>query len=84
MVQRTMVNNRIERLADRILGQIYCHFQDLNGNLFKDEMLLNESPIDKVCSLALVSRVVLRDGFNFEVWVDSATQIPLLKYQISR
>jgi len=79
-----MVNNRIERLADSVLGQITCHFQYLDGNLFKGEMLLDDSPMDKVCSLNLVRRAVLRSGFKFESWVDITTQIPLLKYHISK
>lgn len=75
---------KVEELADRVLGQISPHMNDLGAREVSDCFLLNEKPILKFCALLEVERIVKQYDFDMELWVDENTQIPTLNYLARR
>jgi hypothetical protein len=75
---------KVEQLADRVLGQISPHLNDLGLREISDCFLLNEKPVLKFCALLEVERIVKQYDFDMELWVDEKTQIPTLNYLVRR
>lgn len=79
-----MYEQKVEKLANEILSQFQCYFDNNLGKIFRDEKLLNENPLAKVDAISRASRVICKCGYSFAAEVDTSSQIHVIKYSVSK